>query len=250
VALVTGSSRNIGKAIAERFAQEGAGVVINASKSEDELQETAEEFRSKGYRVLPVMADVSDPDAVTDMVRQSTELFGRIDILMMSHSVRPLRRFLEVTVAEWHAVMGINLDSAMYLCQAVLPGMVDRRQGSVITVGGDYLTGGGSHNTRPHVFSALAGRTTLMRALISEFGQFNIRFNFVSPGVINTVRKHPEWYPISAGNPQEDAALISTIPMGRVGQPVEVADAVLWLASEEASYVNGSTISVNGGWRL
>ncbi len=251
VALVTGSSRNIGRAIAARFGEEGAMVAINARESEAELRETAEDFASRGFRVLPLLADVADRESVLAMVREVTEEFGGIDVLVMSHSVRPLRRFLEVTPDEWHAVMGVNLHSAFHLCQAVLPGMVERGGGSVIAIGGDFATGSSfaSHNTRPHVFSALAGRAALMRCLITEFAPYNVRVNFVSPGIIDTVRKHPEWYPVSAGNPQQDQALLRTIPMGRPGQPVEVADAVLWLASDEAAYVNGTTISVNGGWR-
>jgi 3-oxoacyl-[acyl-carrier protein] reductase len=248
--LVTGSSRNLGKAIAARFTEEGAAVAINARESGDELRQTAEELRAKGRRVLPLLADVGDPEAVRSLVRQTEDAFGGIDVLVMSHAIRPLRRFLDVTPQEWHEVMSVNLHSAYYLCQAALPGMVARGGGSVIVIGGDFATGSGfgSKNTRPHVFASLAGRAALIRTLITEFGPHNIRFNFVNPGVMNTFRKHPEWYPASAGAPAKDSALIATIPMGRIGEPGEVADAVLWLASDEASYVSGTTMSVNGGW--
>jgi 3-oxoacyl-[acyl-carrier protein] reductase len=251
VALVTGSSRNIGRAIAERFAGEGAAVVLNARESADELDEAALELRSRGGRVLPVLADVADPGGAAELVRRALAEFSGVDVLVMCHSVRPLRRFLDVTPKEWHAVMGANLHSAFHLCQAVLPGMVVRGGGSVIAIGSDFQgsSGYGSQNLRPHVFAALAARANLMRNLVTEFAPHGIRFNFVSPGVIRTVRKHPEWYPASSGQPHEDETLLRSIPMGRVGEPVEVADAVLWLASEEASYVNGTTISVNGGWR-
>lgn len=256
VALVTGSSRNIGKAIAERFASEGAAVVVNARSSQDELEATASEFEAQGYQVLPVLADVADPEAVNDMVAKGIDRFGKIDVLMINHSIRPLREFLKMTHDEWHFVCGVNLHSAMYLCQSVLPSMIEQGGGSIIAVGGD--TGGagraGLHSyVRPHAFASLAGRTTLLRSLMREFAPKGVRVNFVSPGVMDTVRKNPEWYPADEEAdkpPQERRKVLQQIPVGRPGKPAEVADAVLWLASDEAEYVLGTTIGVNGGWGM
>ena len=251
VALVTGSSRNIGKAIAHSFGKEGASVIINARESQDELDATTEEFRSEEIQVLPVLANVSDRRKVNDMVRQGIDAFGKIDILMINHSVRPSKPFLEITQEEWDWVLGINLHSTLYLCQAVLPGMVERRSGSVIAIGGNAGGGGGLGTPqRSHAAAAGGGRTALLRALMREFAPHGIRFNFVAPGIIDTIRKHPEWYPGQEGGPQNQPGRLQQIPLGRPGQSEEIAAAVLFLASDEAAYINGTTIAVNGGWGM
>jgi NAD(P)-dependent dehydrogenase (short-subunit alcohol dehydrogenase family) len=250
VVLVTGSSRNIGKAIAARFAREGASVVINASQSAQELKDTAAELEAAGGDVLAVLADLSDMEAVEGLVAQARERFGPIDVLVVNHSSRPLTPLLRSTPEEWHQQIAINLHSAMYLCRSVLPDMARHGGGSVITVtvGGRFVS---ARYPRHAAFAALAGRHTLMESLLYEFAPDGIRFNFVGPGIMDTVRKNPEWYPdVAGGTPQNDPAVLATIPLKRAGRPEDVAHAVLWLASEEASYVNGATIDVTGGWRM
>jgi 3-oxoacyl-[acyl-carrier protein] reductase len=250
VALVTGSSRNIGKAVAAEFAREGASVVINATRSADELEQTRAELAGAGHEVLAVLADLTDSDAVTDLVSQATERFGGIDVLVICHSSRPLTPLLEMTNEQWHEQIAINLHSGMYLCRSVLPVMVQRGGGSVITVtnGGRFVS---ARYPRHAAFAALAGRLTLMQSLLYEFAPHRIRFNFVGPGIMDTVRKNPEWYPdVPDGTPQNSPAVLATIPLGRAGRPEEVASAVLWLASEDAAYVNGATINVTGGWSM
>jgi 3-oxoacyl-[acyl-carrier protein] reductase len=219
VVLVTGSSRNLGKAIAEGFAREGAQVVLNARESALELEATASELRARGHDVLPVLADVGDPDAVDRLVGGALDAYGRIDILMINHSVQPTRPFLELTREEWHSVVAMHLHSTLYLCQAVLPGMVERRSGHVIAIGGGSGTGSRIY-PRPHVYASIAGRTALLRSLIQEFGPYGIRFNFVSPGVMETVRNHPEWFPGAPDDgrsPHKSEALLQAIPLGRPG---------------------------------
>jgi 3-oxoacyl-[acyl-carrier protein] reductase len=250
VTLVTGSSRNIGKAVAVAFAREGARVVINASRSAGELEQTRAELERAGHEVLAVLADLSDVDAVERMVADVRQRFGPIEVLVICHSSRPLTPLLKMTLEEWHEQIAVNLHSAMYLCRAVLPGMMEAGGGSVITVtnGGRFVS---ARYPRHAAFAALAGRLTLMQSLLYEFAPHGVRFNFVGPGIIDTVRKHPEWYPDApAGRPQDSPAVLATIPLGRAGRPEEVASAVLWLASEEAAYVNGATIEVTGGWRM
>ena len=249
--LITGSSRNIGKAIAYRFGKEGANVILNARESEDELATTAEEFRAESIRVLPCLADVSDKEQVDQMIERASHTFGNIDILMINHSVRPSTPFLEITKEEWDWVLGINLHSTLYLCQAILPGMIENGGGSVIAVGGNSGGSGGlSTAKRSHAMAAGAGRTGLLRALMREFAPHGIRFNFVSPGIIDTIRKHPEWYPGQSGGPQNQPERLKQIPLGRAGVSEELVGAVISLASEDASYVNGATIAVNGGWGM
>jgi 3-oxoacyl-[acyl-carrier protein] reductase len=251
VALVTGSSRNIGRAIAERLARGGARVVLNASTSAAELQSTADAMERAGHDVLPLLADLADPAAVKRLMARIDETYGRVDILMITHSVRPLKPFLELSHEEWHEVMGINLHSAMYVCQAVLPGMVERGGGCIIATGGSESVTRATHFIRHHTFAALAAREQLLRGLMKEFGPQGIRVNFVSPGIIETVRMHPEWYPGGGGAaPHKEPSLLAQIPLGRAGQPAEVAEAVAWLASDNAAYVTGARIAVNGGWGM
>jgi 3-oxoacyl-[acyl-carrier protein] reductase len=250
VALVTGSSRNIGRAIAGAFAREGAGVVINASRSASELDSARAELEGAGHDVLSVLADLSDPQSAESLVAQTCARFGCIDVLVMCHSSRPLTPLLTTTTEQWHEQIAVNLHSAMYLCRAALPVMVAAGGGSVITVtnGGRFVS---AKYPRHAAFAALAGRLTLMKSLLYEFAPSGIRFNFVGPGIMDTVRKNPEWYPdVPGGVPQRSPAVLATIPLGRAGKPEEVAAAVLWLASDDAAYVNGATIDVTGGWSM
>jgi NAD(P)-dependent dehydrogenase (short-subunit alcohol dehydrogenase family) len=251
VALVTGSSRNLGKAIAAGFAREGAHVVINARESADELDITAAEFRDAGWSVLPVLADLADRRAAFGLVERTVDELGRLDILMITHSVRPLRPFLEISEEEWHWVMGINLHSKFHLLQAVIPRMLEQGGGHVIAIGGGTRQRGEMNlprpNPRPHAFAAHEASNALYLMLMREFATQGIRFNFVSPGIMDTFRKNPEWYP---GGAQDDPQVIARIPMGRPGTPEELADAVLWLASPAAEYVWGTTLGVNGGWSI
>lgn len=250
VALVTGSSRNIGAAVARGFAREGAFVVINAARSAEELEGIRAELTAGGHAVLAVLADLSERRGAARIVAEACERFGGIDILAICHASRPLTPLLELTDEEWHEQVAINLHSVMYLCRSVVPVMIERGGGCVITVtnGGRFVS---SRYPRHAAFAALAGRVTFLRSVLYEFAPHGIRFNFVGPGIIDTWRKHPEWYPdVPDGTPQNSPAVLATIPLGRPGKPEEIADAVMWLASEEAGYVNGATIDVTGGWRM
>jgi NAD(P)-dependent dehydrogenase (short-subunit alcohol dehydrogenase family) len=245
VALVTGSSRNIGKSVAEGLAREGAAVVLNASVSSDELDAATGEFRAKGYRVISAQCDVGSRAAVAAMVDRVVAELGGIDILVMSHSVRPTSPFLEISEEQWNGVMDVNLNSSFHLCQLVIPRMLERGGGSIVALSGDFARLNGQ---RAHVFAGLAARSVMLRTVMQEFAEDRIRVNFVHPGVTETYRKHPEWYPETTGEPHANPQLLATIPAGRAGTVEEVAAAVLWLASDEASYVTGATISVTGGW--
>jgi 3-oxoacyl-[acyl-carrier protein] reductase len=250
--LVTGSSRNIGRRVAERFALEGARVVLNAATSEDELTGTAEDLKRRGLVVFPVLADTGEGDAVRQLAARVAERWGDPDILVMCHAIRPRRALLEMTEEEWRTVLRANLDSTFHLCRTFLPAMVKRGGGAVVGFGGQTPGGSVLAANRSHVAAAQAGRSAFLRALIPELSPQGVRINFISPGVMNTERTHPEWYPGTADGvpPQQRPELLSEIPLGRPGEPDEIADAVLWLCSDEARYVNGTTIGVNGGWRM
>jgi 3-oxoacyl-[acyl-carrier protein] reductase len=250
VALVTGSSRNIGLAIAEGFARGGARVVLNAAESEGELEAAAADLRSRGFDVLPALADISDPEAVTRMVDHVVDAFGGIDHLVINHAVRPIGKVLEISHEDWHWVQGVNFHGTFYLCKSVLPVMIERGGGTIVAIAGNTDTSRilGIADPKSHTLSSLAGRTTILRSVMSEYAPDGIRVNFVQPGIITTERKHLEWYSKQEGSPQRDERSLQSVPLRRPGTIDEVAAAVLWLASDDASYVNGATLAVTGGW--
>src|SRR5947208_4802668 len=243
--LITGASRNIGRAIALAFAAEGADLVLNTLANRNELEAVAAECRKAGARAVPVVADVADATAVDSMVRQGLAELGAIDVLVCNAAIRPHKPVTETSLDDWHHVMGVNLHSAFYLARAVIPGMKERKRGSIIAIGGQSsLTG------RPNTAAVTAAKTGtlgLVRALAAELGPFGIRANMVIPGTVNTERRYAEWYPEFRQAPPGGAEQLKQIPLGRLGRPEEIADACVFLASDASAYVTGDTLRVMGG---
>ena len=244
-ALVTGASRNIGRAIALAFAAEGADLVLNTRVNREELDAVAAECRKAGGRVLPVLADIADAAAVTAMVGQAEAELGGIDVLVCNAAIRPHLALDATSIEEWHRVVAVNLHSAFYLARALVPGMKARRRGSIIALGGQSsLTG------RPNTAAVTAAKTGLLgliRALAAELGPFGVRANMVVPGMIDTERRYAQWYPEFREAPPGAAEHLKQIPLGRLGTPEDIADACVFLASDASSYVTGDTIRVMGG---
>jgi NAD(P)-dependent dehydrogenase (short-subunit alcohol dehydrogenase family) len=244
-ALITGASRNIGRAIALAFAAEGADLVLNTRANRAELDAVAEECRKAGVRAVPLLADIADADAVEAMVGEARAELGAIDVLVCNAAIRPHKAVDETSLEDWRRVMGVNLDSAFYLARAVVPGMKERRRGSIIALGGQSsLTG------RPNTAAVTAAKTGLLglvRALAAELGPFGIRANMVVPGFIDTERRYAEWYPEFKKAPPGSPEQLKQIPLGRLGRPEDIADACVFLASDASAYVTGDTIRVMGG---
>ncbi|HEV8617739.1 MAG TPA: 3-oxoacyl-ACP reductase FabG [Methylomirabilota bacterium] len=244
-ALITGASRNIGRAIALAFAAEGADVVVNTRVNAEELEAVAAECRKAGVRALPVLTDVADAGAVTAMVARAEAELGPIDILVCNAAIRPHQAVTETSLEDWHRVFGVNLHSAFYLARSVVPGMKERRRGSIIAIGGQSsLTG------RPNTAAVTAAKTGLLglvRALAAELGPFGIRTNMVVPGFMDTERRYAEWYPEFRQAPPGAPEQLKQIPLGRLGRPEEIAEACVFLASDSAAYITGDTIRVMGG---
>jgi 3-oxoacyl-[acyl-carrier protein] reductase len=244
-ALVTGASRNIGRAIALAFAAEGANLVVNTRVNRDELEAVAAECRKAGVRVVAALADIADVDAVEAMVRRGLAEFGGIDVLVCNAAIRPHKALADTALEEWHRVIAVNLHSAFYLTRAVVPWMKERRRGSIIAIGGQSaLTG------RPNTAAVTAAKTGLLgliRALAAELGPFGIRANMVVPGFIDTERRYAEWYPEFRQAPPGAPEQLKAIPLGRLGRPEDIADACVFLASDASAYVTGDTIRVMGG---
>jgi 3-oxoacyl-[acyl-carrier protein] reductase len=244
-AFVTGASRNIGRAIALAFAAEGADLVLNTRVNREELEGVAAECRKAGVRARPVLGDIGDAAAVDAMVRDGLAEFGALDVLVCNAAIRPHTSITETSLEDWHRVMAVDLHSAFYLARAVVPGMKERRRGSIIALGGQSSITGRPNTTA--VTAAKSGLLGLIRSLAAELGPFGIRANMVIPGFIDTERRYAEWYPEFKEAPPGAPEKLKEIPLRRLGRPEDIADACVYLASDASSYVTGDTIRVMGG---
>lgn len=238
VAMITGAGRNIGRSIALGLAAEGTNVVILVRSSREEAESMAEEVRSLGRRALVGVADVRDEQAVGRVVEEAREALGPVSMLVNNAAVRREAPFLDLSLAEWQEVVGIVLDGAFVCSRAVLPGMVEAGYGRIVNIAG--LTGQTGAIHRAHVVAGKAGLIGLTKALALEYAADGITVNAISPGLIETIREGAE--------PKHYSG--QSIPVGRRGKPEEVAAMVRYLVSEEAAFVTGQTLNINGGLHL
>ncbi len=244
-AMISGASRNIGKAIALTFAHEGADLVLIANKSGDELRATAKECEALNVRVLPLQGDVSKSDQVNRMVQEALQHFGKVDILVSGAGIRPNRPFWEVTDEELHQVMAVNTYATFYLARALAPSMMERRTGNIVTLGGmSTLTAG---LNRAALGVSKTGLHGLTRSIALELGPYGVRANIIAIGLIDTQRKNPEWYSSAGADIDGRGRTGAATPLGRIGTPQDVANTALYLASDESSYVTGDCIICAGG---
>ena len=244
-ALITGASRNIGRAIALAFAAEGADLVLNTRANRDELEAVAAECRKAGVRAVAVLGDVGDAAAVDAMVSEGAAALGPIDVLVHNAAIRPHKSITDTTIEEWHRVMAVDLHAAFYLARAVVPAMKERRRGSIIALGGQSSVT--SRANTAAVTAAKTGLLGLIRALAAELGPFGIRANMVLPGYIDTERRYAEWYPEHREAPPDAPQQLDKIPLRRLGRPEDIAHACVYLASDASAYVTGDSIRVMGG---
>ena len=241
-ALIAGVGRNIGKAIALTFAKEGADLVL-VDKIEDGLAQTADECASHGVQTLHVVADLGKYDEANRAVEATIGRFAKVDVLMGVAGIRPHKPIWEFDYDEWHQAFNVNLHSTFYLAKAIIPGMIKRRSGSIVALGGKVsLTSEpncGAHTAAKH------GLYGLIKALAQDLGPYGIRANLLIPSFIENVRVNPELY-TRYGDPNNNARLANT-PLGRIGTAQEAANVALFLASDESSYVTGDRIVCAGG---
>jgi 3-oxoacyl-[acyl-carrier protein] reductase len=237
VALVTGGGRNIGRAIVLALAARGADVVINTRSRVDRAESVAAEARRHGGRALVVAADVADPAAVRAMAQRALGEFGAVDIVVNNAAIRPERPFLEMTDEEWHRVLAVDLHAAFYTARAFLPGMVARRWGRIVNLLGMNALQG--YAGRAHVSAAKHGLGGLTRALAREFGPYGITVNAISPGPIATEHDDP-------AQTAHIRSQLARIPLGRLGEPEDIARLCAFLASDDGAFVSGQIIGVNG----
>jgi 3-oxoacyl-[acyl-carrier protein] reductase len=239
VALVTGSGRNIGRAIALELASAGHDVVVNVRSHRDEGEAVAAEVRDRGRRAIVAVADVSQPADVRRMFEEATEALGPVAVLVNNAAVRTEMPLDALELDEWRRVVGIVLDGAFLCSRAAAPAMRELGWGRIVNVIGMSGEAGATH--RVHVVAAKSGLIGLTRALAVELGPDGITVNGVSPGMMDTVRSTAS----SPTEPKHHAG--RSVPLGRRGVPADVAAAVRFLASPAAGYITGEILKVNGG---
>lgn len=237
-ALITGAGQNIGRAAAVALARDGFNVVVNGLSNQASCEETADLVRAEGTEALVAMGDAGTRDGCNAMAQAGIETFGRIDVLVHNAAIRPFAPFLEMDEDEWHRVMDVNLSGSFWLARACLPGMVEAGWGRVILFGGMNAIHG--YNGRAHVSVSKHGNWGLVKSLGKEFGAKGITANMISPGPIRSDAWDEEQKAHVGG-------MVARVPVGRLGEPDEVAAAVSMLASDKGAYVNGQMIQVNGG---
>ena len=238
VAVVTGSALNIGRAIAVHLGREGFRVLVTARHSAQDAAEAARLVTDAGASAAVHMADISDPAQARGLIGAAVSHFGRLDVLVNNASVRRQTKFTDMTPEEWREIMAATLDGAFYCAHAAAPHIAAAGGGTIINLGGISAHVGAVG--RVHAVTAKAGIVGLTKALAKELAGDNITVNTVVPGSIETIRG------AAAGGNHGRSALPDAL-VGRRGHPDEIAAMVRFLCSNEARYVTGQTIHVNGG---
>lgn len=242
VALITGSSRGIGRATALLFAREGAKVIVNYSKSRKEANAVVNEIRGPGSDAIAVKCNISDEKEVKEMMAESISRFGRIDILVNNAGIVASKPFSELTPADWERTLGVNLIGVFLCSQAAAPHMLGQKQGRIINISSIR---GIEHCGRPGAFdysASKAGVINFTKTLAKELAPF-VTVNSVAPGWVETEMSRNL-------DPALRKSETEKIYMKRFASPDEVAKAALFLASDDASYITGHVLVVDGGYSL
>ncbi len=241
VAIVTGADSGIGRAIAIQFASEGATVVVNYAHARDKAEEVLQTIQQKQGKALVIQADVSQYQQAMGLIQQTTEQFNRLDIIVNNAGMEMHSPFLDVTEEQFDRVLGVDLKGAFFCAQAAAREMVRRKTaGRIINISSVHEDLPMPQNV-PYC-CAKGGMRMLTRTICLELAPNNITVNNIAPGAVNT--------PIDAdveADPEKLAALLKEIPLHRMAQPEEVAKLALYLASDAAAYITGSTYIIDGG---
>lgn len=236
--LVTGSSRGIGKAIAMKYAREGYQIVINCAHSFNELLETASEIQALGAKCLPIMADVSNLEAIEHMFEEIAMVFGHVDVVINNAGMACMKLFTDTDDEDWHRVITTNLTSAYRICSKAVPSMVKRQAGCIVNISSIWGITGASCEV---AYSASKGGVNAFtKALAKELAPSHIRVNAIACGFIETS--------MNSGLTDADTqAFIDDIPANRSGKAEEVANLCYYLSSDASTYLTGQVITLDGG---
>ena len=237
-AFISGAGRNIGRAVALALAEDGFDVVINGSSDRVACERVIKEVQKMGVKAIIAMGDVGNAEDCRQIAKEAIALNGCVDVLVHNAAIRPSAGFLEMDEVDWHRVLNVNMNAAFWLSRAFLPGMVDRGWGRIVTFAGMNAIHG--YNGRAPVSVSKHGSWGLVKSLAKEFGYQGITANIVSPGPIR-----PE--DNSSEHASHIKSMLSRVPLGRLGEPDEVAAVVSLLASDKGGFINGQMIQVNGG---
>ena len=236
--LVTGGAKGIGAAICRAFAEKGYNVAINYNSSAKEAEELKKELSS--FAVTKTFkADISDSSEVEEMFEKINSAFGGVDILVNNAGIASQALFTDITDEMWQKMISVNLSGAFYCCRAALKNMINKKSGKIINIASMWGEVGAS--TEVHYSASKAGLIGLTKALAKEVGLSGITVNAVSPGVVLTDM-------MAQFSEEDKAALKEETPLNKLGAPEDIAEAVLFLASEKADFITGQVLSVNGGF--
>ena len=238
VVLITGSSKGLGKAIALEFAKEGANVIINYHSDKDGAQGVLDNIKSLGVQSDIIKADVSNPEEVNNMIKSVVKKFGKLDILINNSGIIKDARITSMSKESWDEVISVNLTGVYNCTKAVGQVMEKQKSGKIINIS-SIVAQTGSIGASNYAASK-AGVIGFTKSVAKEFAKFNINVNAVALGYFNTGL-------IERLTKEIQDKLLRDIPFGRFGDPKEAANAVLFLASEDSSYITGQVINVNGG---
>ena len=251
VALVTGANSGIGKAVAIGLGRAGADVVVNYVADAASAEAVAEEIETAGHRAIAVKADVSKEAEVQAMFRQAIERFGMLHILVNNAGLQRDAAFAEMTLEQWNFVIGVNL-TGQFLCAREAVREFKRRgaEPKVSAAAGKIICMSSVHEVIPwgghaNYAASKGGVMQLMKSMAQELAPFRIRVNSVGPGAVRTPINRAAW-----STPEAYATLMKLVPYERIGEPEDIAQAVVWLASDASDYVTGTTLFVDGGMTL
>ena len=239
VALVTGSSRGIGRAIAEDLAREGWSVCVNYIQHQQAAEDAVRAIRDAGGRAIAVQADVADGGAVTEMVRRTERELGRVSLLVNNAGIAGQAQFQDISDEMWDRYLAVNLGGARNTIRAVLPNMISEKTGCIVNISSIWGLRGASCEVAYACTKAAV--IALTRSLAAELGPSHIRVNCVAPGVINT-----DMVQVLGQETLDDLA--EHTPLGRLGTPADIAHAVAFFASDRASFITGQVLTADGGF--
>jgi len=239
VAIVTGGARGIGKGICFRFADEGAKVAVFDVIS-GEAKKVAAEIVKSGGAALALKVDITKASEIEKAVKEVVAKFGKVDILVNNAGITRQCKVADMTDEVWDSVVEVNLKGVFLCCRAVIPHMKAQKYGKIVSIASILAQRGGAYYA--HYGATKAGVVSFTQSLAIELGRHNINVNAIGPGIIDT--------PMSAGDVASELqqSLIKRIPLRRIGTPRDIANAALFLASDEAAYITGQCLYVCGGW--